>query len=234
MPDNSAQPGGPSADRNDAPVPGAAAAGAAPDEAPGAAAPPESGDAGERNGAVGSEAAEATAVPAETAGGADGEEPPAVEEPLSVEEQLRRERDELKERWLRTAAELENFRKRTRRELEDARVHAVAGLLRDLLEVLDNFERATISMQNPSLGEVDLQTIKDGVALIHQRFREIVLAQGLERIEAEGVEFNPALHEAILQVEQEGVAPGQIAEVVQPGYRLRNLVIRPARVIVAK
>ena len=147
---------------------------------------------------------------------------------------LRRERDELRERWLRAAAELDNFRKRTRKEIDDVRVYAVAGLLRDLLEILDNFERAVISLRESAGQEGELDGLRNGVGLIHQRFRDILMSQGLERIEAVGTEFDPALHEAILQVETEGAVPGQIAEVVQPGYRLKDLVIRPCRVIVAK
>ena len=148
--------------------------------------------------------------------------------------QMRRERDETRDRWLRAVAELDNFRKRTRKEMEDIRVHAVAGLLRDLLEVLDNFERAAVSLGDSGGGEGELEGLRNGVALIHQRFRDVLMAQGLERIEASGEEFDPALHEAILEMEKEGVAPGRVAEVVQPGYRLRDLVIRPSRVIVAK
>jgi molecular chaperone GrpE len=149
-------------------------------------------------------------------------------------EGLRRERDELRERWLRAAAELDNFRKRTRKEIDDVRVYAVAGLLRDLLEILDNFERAVISLRESAGQEGELDSLRNGVGLIHLRFRDILMSQGLERIEAVGTEFDPALHEAILQVEKEGAVPGQIAEVVQPGYRLKDLVIRPCRVIVAK
>jgi len=182
-----------------------------------------------------------------------GPEEPAAAEPTAAEagtaapdaagaeaataaeaEALRRERDELRDRWLRAAAELDNFRKRTRKELEDVRVLAVAGLLRDLLEVLDNFERAVIAMRESEGADGDLENWRSGVALIHQRFREILMAQGLERIEAAGAEFDPALHEAILQVEKEGATPGQITEIVQAGYRLRDMVIRPCRVIVAK
>jgi len=149
-------------------------------------------------------------------------------------EGLRRERDELRERWLRAAAELDNFRKRTRKEIDDVRVYAVAGLLRDLLEILDNFERAVISLRESAGQEGELDGLRNGVGLIHQRFRDILMSQGLERIEAVGTEFDPALHEAILQVEKEGAVPGQIAEVVQPGYRLKDLVIRPCRVIVVR
>ena len=162
-------------------------------------------------------------------------ESPAESAPAAAEiEELRRERDELRDRWLRSAAEFDNFRKRMRRELEETRVLAVAELLRDLLEVLDNFERAVIAMRESSGQEGELENWKSGVDLIHQRFKDILLAQGLERIEVGDAEFDPSLHEAILQIEKEGVAPGRIAEVVQPGYRLRDLVIRPCRVIVAR
>jgi molecular chaperone GrpE len=156
-----------------------------------------------------------------------------AEAPSEVEA-LRRERDELRDRWLRAAAELENFRKRMRKEVEDVRLYAVADLIRDLLEVLDNFERATISMDEMGGGEGELENLKNGVKLIQQRFRGILMAQGLERIEAAGAEFDPALHEAILQIEKEGARPGEITEVVQPGYKLKDLVIRPCRVIVAR
>ena len=149
-------------------------------------------------------------------------------------EGLRRERDELRERWLRAAAELDNFRKRMRKEIDEVRVYAVAGLLRDLLEILDNFERAVISLRESAGQEGELDSLRNGVGLIHLRFRDILMSQGLERIEAVGTEFDPALHEAILQVEKEGAVPGQIAEVVQPGYRLKDLVIRPCRVIVVR
>lgn len=171
-----------------------------------------------------------SAAPAE--GGAA--EVPAAEAATTELEQLRQERDELRERWLRAAAELDNFRKRTRKEIDDVRIYAVAGLLRDLLEILDNFERAVISLRESAGQEGELDSLRSGVGLIHQRFRDILMSQGLERIEAAGTEFDPALHEAILQVEKEGAVPGQIAEVVQPGYRLKDLVIRPCRVIVAK
>lgn len=165
---------------------------------------------------------------------AGGDGAPESDAAATELERLRLERDELKERWLRAAAELDNFRKRTRKEIEDVRVYAVAGLLRDLLEILDNFERAVISLGESAGQEGELDSLRNGVGLIHQRFRDILMSQGLERIEAAGTEFDPALHEAILQVEKEGTAPGQIAEVVQPGYRLKDLVIRPCRVIVAK
>jgi molecular chaperone GrpE len=158
--------------------------------------------------------------------------PPEAE--LSLEEQLRRERDDYQDRWLRAMAELDNYRKRSRRELEDVRRFAVADFLRSLLEVLDNFERALQVLDGQVAAEGNAEGLRQGVELIHQRFQEILRDGGLSQIEAEGIEFDPALHEAIQQVEQEGVPAGTIVGVVQPGYKLHDLVLRPSRVIVAK
>ncbi len=218
MSDEFPQPERPPVDRNGeqgAPQPAVAST----SEPPGAASTPPDGSAPEDR----EQAAAGEAAPV-----------PEAQPSRSAEDELRRERDELRDRWLRTAAELDNFRKRMRKEIEDVRLYAVAGLIRDLLEVLDNFERATISMTEMGGAQGELENLKNGVQLIHQRFREILMAQGLERIEAAGAEFDPALHEAILQVEKEGATPGQITEVVQPGYKLKDLVIRPCRVIVAR
>jgi molecular chaperone GrpE len=193
--------------------------------------------AAEENAAPADESEQVTTdVPQEEAAGtAEPEESPAaVEAELSREEQLLRERDEYKDRWLRAVAELDNYRKRSRRELEDVRRFAVADFLRSLLEVLDNFERALQALDGQVAAEWNAEGVRQGVELIHQRFQEILRDGGLSRIEAEGVEFDPALHEAIQQVEQEGVAAGTIVRVVQPGYKLHDLVLRPSRVIVAK
>jgi len=149
------------------------------------------------------------------------------------EDIIRQERDEFEERWLRSAAELDNFRKRTRRELTDARRFAVADLMRDLLEVLDNFERAMQSLQTSSNGE-DVENIQAGIQLVYQRMKDILAEQGLRKIEALDQEFDPSLHEAIQQMEKEDYATGQIVEVVQTGYKLHDMVLRPSRVIVAK
>jgi molecular chaperone GrpE len=193
--------------------------------------------AAEENAAPADESEQVTTdVPQEEAAGtAEPEESPAaVEAELSREEQLLRERDEYKDRWLRAVAELDNYRKRSRRELEDVRRFAVADFLRSLLEVLDNFERALQALDGQVAAEGNAEGVRQGVELIHQRFQEILRDGGLSRIEAEGVEFDPALHEAIQQVEQEGVPAGTIVSVVQPGYKLHDLVLRPSRVIVAK
>ncbi len=193
--------------------------------------------AAEENAASGDESEPVTTdVPQEEAAGAADpqESPAAAEAELPREEQLSRERDEYRDRWLRAVAELDNYRKRSRRELEDVRRFAVADFLRSLLEVLDNFERALQALDGQVMAEGNAEGVRQGVELIHQRFQEILRDGGLSRIEAEGVEFDPALHEAIQQVEQEGVSAGTIVRVVQPGYKLHDLVLRPSRVIVAR
>ena len=161
-----------------------------------------------------------------------GPEAAAEPEP-SPEEVLRRERDEYQDRFLRSAAELENFRKRMHRQVEDSRRFANADLMRSLLDVLDNFERAMQSMAEDD-GEDDLAGYREGVDLIFQRLNEVLREAGLGRIEVErGDEFDPRWHEAVGQLPSEEFENGQIVEIAQPGYRLHDMVLRPTRVIVA-
>ena len=158
------------------------------------------------------------------------EEP--VEEPTpSPEELLAAERDEFKERWLRAAAELENVRKRSRREVTDARRFAQADILRPLLDVADNFERALGSMASDD--EATADSLREGVELIHQRFQAVLRDQGVEPLEALAAEFDPNCHEAVGQASRDDAETGTVIEVVQQGYRLGDLVLRPARVIIA-
>jgi len=164
---------------------------------------------------------------------ADGETPVEKAEPqLSPEEILSRERDEYKEKWLRVMAELDNVRKRSRRELVDGRRFAQAEVLRAFLEVQDNFERALQSMAD---GEDtgSHQSLREGVELIFQNFRRVLKDQGVLPIETLEQDFDPALHEAVGQMEREGVEPGKVIEVVQQGFRMGDLVLRPSRVIIS-
>jgi molecular chaperone GrpE len=152
---------------------------------------------------------------------------------LSVEDVLRQERDQFEERWLRSVAELDNFRKRTRKELQDVRRFAVAEVMRGLLEVLDNLKRALQAFQSNGENN-DADNIQAGILMVSQQLKDALTEHGMQEIEAENTEFDPRLHEAIQQVEVEGVPSGQVTEVVQTGYLLNDLVLRPSRVIVAK
>lgn len=146
-------------------------------------------------------------------------------------EALRRERDEAQDKWLRAMAEMDNLRKRTRREVVDARRFAQADALRGFLDVLDNLERALQS----TAAAVDTggpDPFRDGVELIRQKFRSVLQDQGVTPIEALGLHLDPLVHEAVGQLPREGSEPGTIIEVAQAGYRLGELVLRPARVII--
>lgn len=161
---------------------------------------------------------------------AESAAPPDPLAKLSAElESARAEAATHRDKWLRAMAELENFRKRARREMETSILLANARLLRELLEVQDNFERALLAAPEGA-GE----TLTQGVRLIHERFREILRQNGVVRIEAENAPFDPNLHEAISQVERDGVPSHQVVEVAQAGYMLGDIVLRPARVVVAK
>ncbi len=147
-------------------------------------------------------------------------------------ERWRKEAEQNREKWLRAMAELENFRRRSRREIENSINFANASLLREFLDILDNFERAhgVVKEGDESANEAYIE----GMRLIYQRFVEVLRQNGLERISATGEEFDPNLHEAVSQIETDEVQSGRIAHVVQEGYRLKDMVLRPARVVVAK
>jgi molecular chaperone GrpE len=154
-----------------------------------------------------------------------------AEEP-SVEETLRAECDQMKEKWLRAVAELDNVRKRSRRELVDGRRFAQAEVLRSFLEVQDNFERALQSMNHDDDTE-SYKSLREGVELIFQNFRRVLKDQGVVPIEALEQDFDPSVHEAVGQFEREGVESGKVIEVVQQGFRLGDMVLRPSRVIIS-
>lgn len=149
----------------------------------------------------------------------------------TAEELLRRERDEFQDKWLRTLAELDNVRKRARRDVDDARRFAKAEALRGILDVLDNLERALQSNGGAAdTGAPD--AFRDGIELIRQKLRAVLQDQGVTPIEALGLHLDPLVHEAVGQLPREGSEPGTIIEVAQAGYRLGDLVLRPARVII--
>jgi molecular chaperone GrpE len=162
--------------------------------------------------------------------GAPEEEPPVEE--LSPEEQLRSERDTFESKWLRVVAEMDNVRKRNRRELADTRRFAQADVLRSFLEVMDNFDRAMLSRGEAQEAEAG-DAFREGVDLIHQNFRRVFQDKGVETIVAIDAEFDPNVHEAISQMPREGVEPGFVIEVVNEGYTFGDMVLRPARVIIS-
>jgi molecular chaperone GrpE len=136
----------------------------------------------------------------------------------------------LKDAWLRTAADFDNFRKRTRKELEDARRTGREDLLRAVLPVFDNLERAIQSAQRSS----DVKAVADGLSMVQRQFVDALGREGIARIPTVGHAFDPGVHEAIQQVETTDHPPGTVLAEVQPGYVQGDRLVRAAMVVVAK
>jgi molecular chaperone GrpE len=135
------------------------------------------------------------------------------------------------ERLLRTTADFDNFKKRAAREKVESAQYATASLLGKLVPVLDNFEMALAAAQNPSAPAGALQS---GVAMIQQQLKSALTDSGLEEIDAAGKPFDPAIHEAVSQQETDTVPEDHVAQQLRKGYKLKERLIRPATVIVAK
>lgn len=137
---------------------------------------------------------------------------------------------ELRDKLLRLTAEFDNFRKRTAREKEEYRKFAVEQVMIELLEVCDNFERALESAKQAD----DVPSIIKGVEMVFKQFVGILEKEGLQKIQCEGAEFDPYLHEAMMHVEHPEHDDNIIVDVCKPGYYLHTKVIRPAMVTVSK
>jgi molecular chaperone GrpE len=136
---------------------------------------------------------------------------------------------ELNDKWLRTAAEFENYRKRTQKEWELLKQQSKAEVILEILSVVDDFERAFAAVE-----EAEQSDYVEGFRLIHNNLTQILEKIGVSRIDALHAPFNPTYHMAVGQIETDTVDSGHVAEVVLQGYRLDDTVIRPASVIVAK
>ena len=136
------------------------------------------------------------------------------------------------ERYLREKAELDNFRKRSARDQDESRKRANEGLISDLLPVLDNFEAALAAASQSS--EMNLDAMKTGVEMILGQMKNLLSDNGLQEVDATGQVFDPALHDALGEEESEDVAEGHVLKQLRKGYKLRDRLIRPASVYVAK
>lgn len=155
---------------------------------------------------------------------------PESSEPGS-EEACREDNEKLKERLVRLAADFDNYRKRSVRQMEDSRKFVLEGILVEMLEVSDNFERALKSSKKTG----DMDSIVNGVEQLSKQFNSILEKHGLEKIECgKTSEFDPHLHEAVQYVETQELPDHTVFEVYKPGYSLNSKVIRPAMVAVAR
>ena len=146
-------------------------------------------------------------------------------EPVSIEQQLA----DSQERLLRTQAELENFRKRARREYDEAQRYREIDLLRDLLPVLDNVLRAIEASETTT----DVESLRSGFRMTAQQIEKVLESHGCGTIATDGTSFDPTIHDAILQQPTATAPPGTIVGTASRGYKLHDRVVRPAQVIVA-
>ncbi|MCA9267363.1 MAG: nucleotide exchange factor GrpE [Planctomycetales bacterium] len=153
-----------------------------------------------------------------------------TERPATGDQDLAAELAEAQQRALRAQAELENFRKRVRREIEDLEKYAAVGLLRDLLGVVDDLDRAIAAAETSPDGA----GLLEGVKLVRTRMADALGQHGVAPIEAHGAPFDPAVHEAILHQPTTEHPAGSVMHVALPGYTLHQRVVRPAQVVVAK
>lgn len=165
--------------------------------------------------------------PREQSAPGDGDEQPATEE--SSLEALARERDALHDRLLRTAAEFDNFRKRTERARREQHEAAGADVLADLLEIVDDLERA---LQTPA--GADAEAYRRGVELIHKQMTELLRRRGVTPIEAVGTDFDPRVHQAVTHEESDSHREGEVIEELRRGYVRGDRLLRAAMVKVAK
>ena len=156
--------------------------------------------------------------------------PPSSRKPGDKLAEVQAEAARLKDALLRTAADFDNFRKRTRRELEEARRNGREDLLRALLPVFDNLERAIQSAQRTS----DVKAMTEGLTMVQRQFTDSLGREGIARIPTIGRPFDPGVHEAIQQVETTEHDPGTVIAEVQPGYTQGERLLRAAMVVVAR
>jgi molecular chaperone GrpE len=154
-------------------------------------------------------------------------EPAPEQDPLEL---AKAEQAKLKDQLLRTLADFDNFRKRSRRELSDAERRGRDDMLKEFLPVFDNLDRATAHAETAT----DVKALADGISLVIRQFTDTLAKVGIERVASVGQPFDPSVHEAVQQLETSDFEPGTIAAEVQAGYKNSEKLIRPALVVVAK
>lgn len=142
----------------------------------------------------------------------------------------------LKDKFLRAFAEADNVRRRAEREVADAKVYGITGFARDILTVADDFERAlgAVDAEAREKAEGVLKTVLDGIDITARALTQTLSKHGVSRIEAEGAKFDPNLHQAMFEVPNTELPSGTVVQVIQPGYKIGERVLRPALVGVSK
>jgi molecular chaperone GrpE len=167
---------------------------------------------------------------ADAASSRKSEAPAGVESESSPEQALAAEVARLKDQLLRMAADFDNYRKRTRRDVQDAERRAQEDIVKALLPTFDNLERASAHTESAA----DLKGLVNGLQMVQRQFRDALAGLGIERVGEPGAAFDPAEHEAVQNVETSEYPPGAVAQVLQSGYRWKGRLVRPALVVVAR
>jgi len=159
---------------------------------------------------------------------------PATVTPEQLDELKQRaaKADEHWDRLLRTTADFDNFKKRAAREKQEAIRYANEALIEKLIPSLDAFDMALAATKNESGGPS--QSLQTGINMVYQQLKSALADAGLEEVDAAGKRFDPTLHEAVAQKETADVPEGQVVEQLRKGYKLRDRLLRPATVVVAK
>lgn len=180
---------------------------------------------------------ENTPKEAESAGEAPGSARPASSAPSSAEasqsveaESPEAELARTRDRLLRTAADFDNYRKRVRRDINEAERRVQEDLLKALLPTFDNLERAASHAESSP----DVKALAEGLQMVLRQFQDTLAGLGIERVMTEGRVFDPAEHEAVQHVQTDEVPPGAIVRELQGGYRWQGRLLRPAMVVVSK
>jgi len=161
----------------------------------------------------------------------DSEDTAAAAEPAAGDAlaEMKRQRDELHDRWLRKSAEFDNYRKRVERERREQADHAVVNLLQDLLAVVDDFDLALTVEAGP-----EAEGYRKGVELIHAKLYDFLKKRGVTPIEAVGADFDPNIHQAVMHEVSPDHREGEVIGELRKGYMLGDRLLRPAMVRVAK
>jgi molecular chaperone GrpE len=150
--------------------------------------------------------------------------------------EAKREAAEFKDKLLRTLAEMENLRKRTEREVADARLYGITSFAREVLQVADNMHRA-LEVIGPELreqGDAKVKSLIEGVELTERELLKALEKHGVKKFSPQGEKFDPNVQQAMFEMETADVPPGHVAQVIQAGYMIGERVLRPAMVAVAK
>lgn len=179
-----------------------------------------------------SDTASGAETPSESAAPASPSEP----DPFTVLQALQSENASLKDKLLRTLADMENLRRRTDREVADAKAYGVTSFARDMLTFADNLRRAVASLpaEVRERAEPPVRTLIEGIELTERDFASRLERYGVKKLDPQGKKFDPNLHEALFEVPDDATPNGTIVQVVEDGYAIGDRVLRPAKVGVSR